>query len=129
MRTGFRYAAIGMLICLGSVGAEAAQRSAPATLNRIREMKTAVVQIGFTSDAPQPGIPLQGYSFPQRAGTGFFVNKQRYVLTAGHARPSAMDVSEFSYGMMSLAQPFGAAMLRSAAGIPIGLSKTRKDSM
>jgi hypothetical protein len=31
--------------------------------------------------------------------------------------------------MMSLAQPFGAAMLRSAAGIPIALSKIQNDSM
>jgi hypothetical protein len=36
---------------------------------------------------------------------------------------------EFSYGTISLAQPFGAAMLWAVAGRPLGLSSTQNDSM
>ena len=76
------YMAIG-LICFGSMAADAAaQRRAPTTVDRIRDMKTVVVQIGFVSDAPQADPVAR--MIPQRAGTGFFVSKRGYVLTAGH---------------------------------------------
>jgi S1-C subfamily serine protease len=57
-------------------------------------MKSSVVQIRYWSDAPptqprptQPRLPqLNRLAFDQgtRAGTGFFVSRQGYVLTAGH---------------------------------------------
>jgi S1-C subfamily serine protease len=69
-----------LAICFGSMAAEAAQRRAPTTVDRIRDMKAAVVQVGFVSDPPQANpAPIA-----QRAGTGFFVSKRGYVLTAGH---------------------------------------------
>ena len=42
-------------------------------VNQIRRMKTAVVQIGYTSDAPRPpdADPIQ-FIRAARAGTGFF---------------------------------------------------------
>jgi S1-C subfamily serine protease len=55
-------------------------------LSQIRQMKTVVVQIRYTSDAPT-GDPQAGPLVRPdliRAGTGFFVSQQGYVLTAGH---------------------------------------------
>jgi len=72
-------AAIGMLLCFGSI--LYAQRRLSTTVDRIREMRVAVVQIGFVSNAPQAN-PFERRA--QRSGTGFFVSKQAYVLTAGH---------------------------------------------
>jgi S1-C subfamily serine protease len=71
-----------LAICFGSMAAEAAQRRAPTKVDRIRDMKTVAVQIGFVSDAPQADPVAR--TIPQRAGTGFVVSKRGYVLTAGH---------------------------------------------
>lgn len=65
------------------------------TVNQIRHMKSAVVQIAYTSDAPtassRPGgspTPMPGLPV---AGSGFFVSKGGYVLTAGHVVRGAED--------------------------------------
>jgi S1-C subfamily serine protease len=48
-------------------------------------MKTAVVQIRYWSDAPRtPQAGPIGFDRGTRAGTGFFVSPQGYVLTAAH---------------------------------------------
>src|SRR5215469_12088570 len=65
-----------------------AQRAKSTTIeSHMQHMKTAVVQIRYTSNAPtpRPGPPVPQLP-PEStlAGTGFFVGHQGYVLTAGH---------------------------------------------
>jgi len=58
---------------------------AESNVSQIRTMKAVAVQIRYLSDA-QNGAP-QGIPLPpkgERAGTGFFVSQQGYVLTAAH---------------------------------------------
>ena len=59
--------------------AEHAQLDTPVEVVRIKQMKSAVVQIADVPDVPD----AMAYT-PQRAGTGFLVSAQGYVLTAGH---------------------------------------------
>src|SRR5215471_67872 len=56
-----------------------------------------------------------------------FPTKYKPCSRLSWTRPSAFEVMEFSIGMISFGQPFGAAMFVSDAGIPIGLSNTQKD--
>jgi hypothetical protein len=44
-------------------------------------------------------------------------------------RPFAIDMIEFSYGMINFGQPLGAARLASDGGIPISLSNTQRNWM
>jgi S1-C subfamily serine protease len=57
-----------------------------SVVNQIRHMKIAVVQIGYRTDAPAAAQQAGHFEPPrvERAGTGFFVSKSGYVLTAGH---------------------------------------------
>lgn len=94
-----------------------AQRTAKteAAVNQIRLMKTAVVQIRYWSDAPRtpPTGPIE-FDEGTRAGTGFFVSPQGYVLTAGHVIRS----SETS------ARTAGATKVAFKVGILLDMSST-----
>jgi serine protease Do len=75
------------------------KRRPEAGVNQIRLMKTAAVQIRYTSDAPTgatpQGMPILTNLRGDLAGTGFFVSRQAYVLTAGHViRDSANSARE-----------------------------------
>lgn len=99
MRRIFHFAFLGMLLCLSSMGQVAAQTRDPSgVVNRIRQMKSTAVQIGYLSDAPrttlQPGVPMPPEMRPKRAGTGFFVSEQGYVLTAGHVIRGTEDAAK-----------------------------------
>jgi S1-C subfamily serine protease len=82
---------------------------AETVVNQIRDMKTAVVQIRYTSDAPRApqASPIE-IAEGTRAGTGFFVSPQGYVLTAGHvirgaeisARTAGATKVGFKVGML-----------------------------
>lgn len=49
-----------------------------STVTSIRAMRHSVVQIKFESDSPDPKLQFGV------AGTGFFVNREGYVITAAH---------------------------------------------
>jgi S1-C subfamily serine protease len=87
-----------------------------AGIGRIREMKSAAVQIGYMSDGPHPvphlGIPTIPDMRPKRAGTVFFVSNQGYVLTAGHVIK----------GTMASATNAGATKVEFKVGILLDLS-------
>ena len=76
------YVTASLVLLVASLAANAQQRRAPTVQERIRNMKGTAVQIGYTSDAPRPDLPLP--DFPHRSGTGFLVSQQGYALTAGH---------------------------------------------
>jgi S1-C subfamily serine protease len=83
--------------------AEHAQVDTPVEVVRIKQMKSAVVQIADVPDVPD----AMAYT-PQRAGTGFLVSAQGYVLTAGHvikdaeadARSSGIAKIKFKVGVL-----------------------------
>src|ERR1700730_2756728 len=119
MRSAIRFVTIGMFFCIGSTGPDAVKRQTPITVvTRIREMKSAAVQIGFLSDgphpAPQSSIPMRPDTRAKRAGTGFFVSRQGYVLTAGHV----------IRGTEAAAKNAGATKVLFQVGILLDLSST-----
>jgi S1-C subfamily serine protease len=86
MPNNLRVAFVLFLLCLGAMENIAAQDTATDNVvSRIQNMKTAAVQIAYKSQESisQPGrmpSPINR----ARAGTGFFVSRQGYVVTAGH---------------------------------------------
>jgi len=71
-------------------------KKSETVVSRIRIMKTIVVQIRYTSDAPTgatPAMPATPNLRGDLAGTGFFVSRQAYVLTAGHVITESAKVA------------------------------------
>lgn len=91
-----------------------------AAVNQIRNMKTAVVQIRYKSDASSahPPGPVARPDEGTRAGTGFFVSAQGYVLTAGHVIRGAQGVARAA-GASNI--EFEAGILLDPSSVP-GLS-------
>src|SRR5882724_13679507 len=76
-----------LLFCLVSPAhqAYAQVKAGPASvIARIRKMRAVVVQIRYSSNAPNPQPRTVPFDVGARAGTGFFVSPTGYVLTAGH---------------------------------------------
>jgi S1-C subfamily serine protease len=62
-------------VSMRSAGGQSQGSVAPTTVDKIREMRSAIVQIRYFDPAT---------AADSRAGTGFLVGRQGYVITAGH---------------------------------------------
>jgi S1-C subfamily serine protease len=112
----------GLLCFLPRLKAAQGQDASDSIISQIRKMKSAVVQIRYRPIIPiaQPSASAQPSDpFGTRVGTGFFVSKQGYVVTAGHV----VRESE------ALARAAGATQVVFNVGILLDLSSTSNIQM